>query len=37
MDVPVVASTTGTTRADQEVTIRARVKGFLEEIHFEEG
>lgn len=37
MDVPIEVETTGTTRARQEVTIRARVTGFLEERSFEEG
>jgi membrane fusion protein (multidrug efflux system) len=37
MSVPVVASPTGTTRALEEVIIRARVYGFLTERHFEEG
>lgn len=37
MDVPVEASPTGTTRALRQVSVRARVRGFLEEIHFEEG
>ncbi len=37
MTVPVVATPTGTTRALQEVVIRARVRGFLTERHFEEG
>jgi membrane fusion protein, multidrug efflux system len=36
--VPIVtAGGNGTTRALEEVTIRARVKGFLTEIHFKEG
>lgn len=37
MSVPVVASPTGTTRALEDVVIRARVHGFLIERHFEEG
>ena len=37
MTVPVMAEPIGTTRALQEVSIRARVRGFLKEIHFEEG
>lgn len=37
MAVPVVAETTGTTRALEEVILRARVYGFLTERHFEEG
>ncbi|WP_435019047.1 efflux RND transporter periplasmic adaptor subunit [Tundrisphaera sp. TA3] len=37
MDVPVEATTTGTTRALEEVAIRARVRGFLTEKHFDEG
>jgi RND family efflux transporter MFP subunit len=36
-DVPLLATPTGTTRALQEVAIRARVRGFLTERHFEEG
>jgi membrane fusion protein (multidrug efflux system) len=35
--VPDVVRPIGTTRALSDVTIRARVKGFLEEKHFEEG
>ncbi len=31
MDVPIIAKTTGTTRALNEVLVRARVKGFLKE------
>ncbi|MDX2036764.1 MAG: efflux RND transporter periplasmic adaptor subunit [Isosphaeraceae bacterium] len=34
---PILAFSNGTTRAIEEVIIRARVKGFLEEKHFEEG
>ncbi len=37
MDVPIVATPNGTTRALEEVSIRARVRGFLTERHFEEG
>ncbi len=37
MNVPVEASPTGTTRALQDVSLRARVRGFLKEIHFKEG
>jgi membrane fusion protein, multidrug efflux system len=37
MDIPVVVTPNGTTRALEEVTIRARVRGFLTERHFEEG
>ena len=37
MDVPVEATTTATTRALEEVVVRARVRGFLTEQHFEEG
>ena len=37
LSVPVVATPTGTTRALEEVIIRARVHGFLTERHFEEG
>jgi membrane fusion protein, multidrug efflux system len=37
LSVPVVANPTGTTRALEEVIIRARVRGFLTERHFEEG
>ena len=36
-DVPEKAEPNGTTRALQWVTIQARVRGFLEEIHFKEG
>jgi RND family efflux transporter MFP subunit len=36
-DVPVIRSPNATTRALREVTIRARVKGFLKEKHFDEG
>jgi len=37
MDVPIIRFPNGTTRALNEVTIRARVKGFLKEVHFKEG
>jgi membrane fusion protein, multidrug efflux system len=37
MTVPIMAEPIGTTRALQEVSVRARVRGFLKEIHFEEG
>jgi RND family efflux transporter MFP subunit len=37
MTIPVMAEPIGTTRALQEVSIRARVRGFLKEIHFQEG
>jgi len=37
MTVPIMAEPIGTTSALQEVSIRARVRGFLKEIHFEEG
>jgi membrane fusion protein (multidrug efflux system) len=37
MTVPLRTTATGTTRALQEVAIRARVRGFLTEQHFEEG
>ena len=37
MTVPIIAATNGVTRALNEVTIRARVKGFLKEKHFVEG
>src|SRR3954466_3523806 len=36
-NVPIIGHPTGTTRALNDVTIRARVKGFLSEKHFEEG
>jgi RND family efflux transporter MFP subunit len=36
-DVPETAEPNGTTRALQQVTIQARVRGFLTEIHFTEG
>ena len=37
MTVPVVSSPNGTTRALEQVTLRARVRGFLTERHFDEG
>jgi RND family efflux transporter MFP subunit len=37
MDVPIIAQPNATTRALRDVTIRARVKGFLKEKHFSEG
>ena len=37
MSVPVEVTPNGTTRALENVTIRARVRGFLTERHFEEG
>jgi RND family efflux transporter MFP subunit len=37
MTVPVMAEPIGTTTALQEISIRARVRGFLKEIHFKEG
>jgi multidrug efflux pump subunit AcrA (membrane-fusion protein) len=37
MTLPIVVSTNGTTKAINEVTIRARVKGFLKESKFKEG
>ena len=37
MTVPVVVTPNATTRALEDVTIRARVRGFLTERHFEEG
>ncbi len=37
MTLPLVVKPIGTTRALNEVTIRARVKGFLQEKHFEDG
>jgi membrane fusion protein (multidrug efflux system) len=37
MTVPVVVNPIGTTRALHDVTIRARVKGFLLEKHFDDG
>lgn len=36
-DVPLIIDMVGTTRGAQDVPIRARVEGFLESIHFEEG
>jgi membrane fusion protein (multidrug efflux system) len=35
--VPILAEPIGTTRALQEVSVRARVRGFLKEMHFDEG
>jgi membrane fusion protein (multidrug efflux system) len=37
MSVPIIARPNGTTRALEDVSIRARVRGFLTERHFEEG
>ena len=37
MTVPIQVSPNGTTRALEDVTIRARVRGFLTERHFAEG
>ena len=37
MTVPIMAEPIGTTTPLQEVSIRARVRGFLKEIHFAEG
>jgi RND family efflux transporter MFP subunit len=37
MTVPILAEPIGTTRALQEVSVRARVRGFLKEIKFQEG
>jgi membrane fusion protein (multidrug efflux system) len=37
MTVPIMAEPIGTTVALQEVSVRARVRGFLREIHFREG
>jgi RND family efflux transporter MFP subunit len=37
MTVPIIAEPIGTTVALQQVSIRARVRGFLKEIHFKEG
>lgn len=37
MTVPIMVRPIGTTRALQEVSVRARVRGFLQEIHFTEG
>jgi membrane fusion protein (multidrug efflux system) len=36
-DVPIVGEWVGETRGRADIEIRARVKGFLEEIHFREG
>src|SRR3954466_6283107 len=37
MNVPIIGRPNGTTKALSDVTIRARVKGFLDEKHFDEG
>jgi RND family efflux transporter MFP subunit len=37
MTVPIMAEPIGTTRALQEVSIRARVRGYLKKMHFKEG
>jgi RND family efflux transporter MFP subunit len=37
MTVPIMAEPIGTTVALQEVSVRARVRGFLKEMHFKEG
>lgn len=37
LTVPIMAEPVGTTRALQEISIRARVRGFLKELHFKEG
>src|SRR3954452_20993032 len=37
LTVPITSTPNGTTRALQEVVVRARVRGFLTEMHFEEG
>ncbi|WP_406700500.1 efflux RND transporter periplasmic adaptor subunit [Singulisphaera sp. Ch08] len=37
MSIPVLVTPNGTTRALEDVTIRARVRGFLTERHFDEG
>ncbi len=37
MNVPIEVAPNGTTRALESVTVRARVRGFLTERHFEEG
>jgi multidrug efflux pump subunit AcrA (membrane-fusion protein) len=37
MDLPIIGRPSGITRALNQVTIRARVKGFLREKHFDEG
>jgi membrane fusion protein, multidrug efflux system len=37
MTIPIVVNPIGTTRALNDVTLRARVKGFLEEKHFDDG
>lgn len=37
LNVPIEIETTGTTVAEQEITLRARVQGFLQEQNFREG
>jgi membrane fusion protein (multidrug efflux system) len=37
MTVPIMAELIDTTRALQEVSIRARVRGYLKEMHFQVG
>ncbi len=37
MNVPILANPIGTTAALEQISIRARVRGFLKEQHFEEG
>lgn len=37
MTVPLISTSTGTTRSLQDVAIRARVRGFLDEQHFQDG
>ncbi len=37
MTIPIVAEPIATTKALQEVSLRARVRGFLKEMHFKEG
>jgi len=37
MDVPVVDTPNGTTTSTEQVTLRARVRGFITERHFDEG
>ena len=37
MTLPIIVNPIGTTRALEDVTIRARVKGFLSEKHFQDG
>jgi membrane fusion protein, multidrug efflux system len=36
-DVPILAEAIGETRGSEEIEIQARVEGFLEAVHFEEG